>query len=164
MAQIEERTLEMEKVIPDFVLPSLDGKQVSPRDFKQRANLVIAYLDLDNCGECRHFLHGLADNYHLYRSDETEVLAVCPQPLANLAGQAGTMGLPFPVLSDDRGLVRKVYLGGEATQGTWGIFVTDRYGALRAKMTGTSADALPGQNAILGWLDLIEMECPECGT
>lgn len=164
MAQVEERKLEMEKVVPDFTLPSLDGGQIGPGTYKQRANLVIAYLDLDRCGECKDFLRDLADSYQLYRADETEILAVCLQPVGELRGQVGTLGLPFPVLSDEHGAVRGIYFSGEPGQPMGGVFITDRYGALRVRMFSQTGAELPAQKEILDWLDLIEMECPECGT
>ena len=164
MTQVGERKLEMDRVVPGFALPSLDGKQVGPGDYKQKANLVIAYLDLDRCGACKDFLRSLSDNYHLYRADETEILAVCPQPVDELRGQVGAVGLPFPVLSDEKGAVRGIYFSGEPGQPVAGVFITDRYGALRNQMISQNSGDIPAQQDILDWLDLIEMECPECGT
>jgi peroxiredoxin len=163
MEQVEHIKLEMEMVVPDFVLPSLDGKTVSPRQYKQRENLVIAYLDLNGCDECASFLRDLADNYHLYRSDEAEILAVFPQPLAELRSEVGIQGLPFPLLSDEHGLVRGAYFDGMAGGAAAGVFITDRYGALRSVMIAQEGRDLPSQQSILDWLNLIEMECPECG-
>ncbi len=163
MAEIEARNLEMEKVVPDFILPAVSGKQVSPREFKQRANLVIVYLDLDRCGKCVDYLRELADNYHVYRELETEIIAVSPQSISDLQSKTGTMGLPFPVLSDEQGQVRRVYLESQASRLIGGIFVTDRFGALRAQILAQGEADLPNQQTILDWLNLIEMECPECG-
>ncbi len=163
MAEVEARKLEMEKVVPDFILPAVGGKQVSPRDYKQRANLVIAYLDLDRCGKCVDYLRELADNYHVYRELETEVIAVSPQPISDLQSRIGTMGLPFSVLSDEQGQVGRVYLGDQAGGLVGGIFVTDRFGALRTQVLAQGENDLPNQETILDWLNLIEMECPECG-
>lgn len=163
MAEVEARSLEIDKVVPDFILPAVGGKQVSPRDFKQRANLVIVYLNLDRCGPCLDYLRELADNYHVYRELETEIIAVSPQPVADLQPKIGTMGLPFPVLSDDQGQVGRVYLGGQAGGLAGGVFVTDRFGALRTLILAQGENDLPNQQTILDWLNLIEMECPECG-
>lgn len=164
MTQVGDRKLEMERVIPDFTLPSVDGRQIGPGVYKQRANLVIAYLDLNRCGECEDFLRGLADDYQLYRADETEILAICPQPIGELQMQAGTLRLPFPVLSDEKGAVRDVYFSGEPGQPVAGVFITDRYGALRVQIISQNGTEIPVRHDILDWLDLIEMECPECGT
>lgn len=74
------------------------------------------------------------------------------------------MGLPFPVMSDDGGQVGKVYLEGFAQENPVGaIFITDRFGALRAEMVARTGADLPNQASILDWLNLIETECPECG-
>lgn len=164
MAQVEARQLQMHQVVPDFVLPSLDGRQVSPREYKQKLNLVIVYLNLQQCGEgCTNFLRELADNYHVYQDLETEILAVSPQPPSDLQQRLGNLGLPFPVLSDEGCRVGGVYLAGHLGEKlAGGIFVTDRYGALRAEMIAPSEGDLPNQQSILDWLTLIETECPEC--
>jgi peroxiredoxin len=164
MAEIEARSLEIDKVVPDFILPAVGGKQVGPRDFKQRANLVIVYLDLDRCGRCADYLRELADNYHVYRELETDIIAVSPQPVADLQSRIGAMGLPFPVLSDEQGQMGQVYLGGQAGAMVGGIFVADRFGALRTQILARGENDLPNQQSILDWLNLIEMECPECDT
>jgi len=164
MAEVEARRLEMEKVVPDFILPAVGGKQVSPRDFKQRSNLVIVYLDLDLCAGCVDYLQELADNYHVYRELETEIIAVIPQPVVELRSRIAALGLPFPVLSDEDGRVGRVYLEDEVDGAVGGIFVTDRFGALRAKILARGEQDLPNQQTVLDWLNLIEMECPECDT
>ncbi len=164
MAEVEARRLEMEQVIPDFILPSLSGKQVSPRDYKQKSNLVILYLNLQQCEGCVDYLKEFADNYHVYRELETEIIAVCPQPISELQSKLGSMGFPFPVLSDETCEVGQTYLGGQPGEKlAGGVFVTDRFGALRAMMVARSENELPNQQSILDWLNLIEMECPECG-
>ncbi len=162
MAEVEARSLEIDKVVPDFILPAVGGRQVSPRDFKQRANLVIVYLNLDQCAQCLDYLRDLADNYHVYRELETEIIAVVPQPVADLQSKIGTMGLPFPVLSDEHCQVGTVYLGDQPGHMVGGVFVADRFGALRTKILAQSENDLPNQQTILDWLNLIEMECPEC--
>lgn len=164
VAEVEERALKMEKVVPDFILPSLDGKQVSPRNYRQRSNLVLCYLDLDRCADCTGFLKEMADNYHVYVELETEILVVAPQSISDLQGRLGSMGLPFPVMSDEGGDVGRVYLDGRFQEKPVGcVFVTDRFGALREEIVAKTDSDLPNQASILDWLNLIEMECPECG-
>ncbi len=164
MADVENLTLQVERVIPDFRLPSLDGRYVSPRDYKQRQNLVIVYLDPHRYDRYADLLREFADNYQAYRDLETEILAVCPRPISELHGEVGGLGLPFPVLSDERGAVGQVYLGSPPGQGPLAaIFVTDRFLSLRTQMVACFEGDLPNQETILDWLGLIEMECPECG-
>ncbi len=164
MAEVEARRLEMDQVVPDFILPSVSGGTVSPREFKQKCNLVIAYLHLERCDVCLEFLRDTADNYHVYQELETQILAVAPFPISDLQAKVGSLGLPFPVLWDEGGDVGEVYLGGEeVVDPLAGIFVTDRFGALQTKFIVATEQDLPNQESILDWLNLIEMECPECG-
>jgi len=163
MAEVETRQLQLDMVVPDFTLPAIDGGQVSPRDYRQKANLVIAYLKLTQCEQCVGFLQELADNYHIYRDLDTEVLAVCPESVPELQARIGHLGLPFPVLSDLGGQVGDVYLSRQPCESPVAeLFVTDRYGALRTTMVACSGSELPNQQSILDWLSLIESECPEC--
>lgn len=164
MAGLEARKLEMEQVVPNFGLPSLDGRRVSPRDYKQQRNLVLVYLDMDRCGGCGDLLREFADNYIAYQDLDTEILAISPQSQSELLSRIGTMGLPFPVLADEQGEVSQAYLGSRPGSGPiGGVFITDRFGALRSKLIVENEGSLPNQASILDWLGLIEMECPECG-
>ncbi len=162
MAEIEARSLELENVVPDFILPAVGGNQVSPRDFKQKSNLVIVYLNLDRCSGCLDYLRDLANNYHVYRDLETEIIAVSPGAISNLQSKVGTLGMPFPVLADEQGQVGQAYLGSQAGGAVGGVFVTDRFGALRTMLIVQGESDLPNQQTILDWLNLLEMECPEC--
>ncbi len=162
MTQVGIGKLELDRVVPHFTLPSVEGGTVSIKDYRQKLNLVIAYLDLDRCGGCGDLLREFADNYAVYRDLETEILAVCPQPIADLQSRLSGMGLPFPVLSDERREVAGVYLEGQGNPAA-AIFVTDRFGALQTVMMAPTEQDLPNQQSILDWLSLIESECPECG-
>lgn len=163
MTQIKTTRIEVDRVVPDFSLPSLDGRHVGPAHFKQRANLVIAYLDLDRCGECIDLVNTFAGNHSQYRDLETQILVVGPQTPEELFGKLGNMGLPFPVLSDQERSMARAYFGDEERTPAAAIFVTDRYGALRTLILADSAAELPDESGIRDWLSLLEMECPECG-
>ncbi len=162
MAEIEARSLELEKVVPDFILPAVGGNQMSPRDFKQKCNLVIVYLNLDQCAGCVNYLRDLANNYHVYQELEAEIIAVCPGSVSDLQSKVGTLGAPFPVLADEQGQVGQLYLDSQGGGQVGGVFVTDRFGALRSILLARGETDLPNQQTILDWLNLIELECPEC--
>lgn len=163
MSQLVTSKVAVESVVPDFTLPTIEGGAVSPHEYKQRANLVIAYLDLDRCGQCADLLTSFADRLNDYRDLEAQIVVVFAQSIEELKGKAGTLGLSFPVASDvDRKMARSYF--GEERPPMAAVFITDRFGALKAQYLCESDDDLPDQNAILDWLNLIEMECPECGT
>ncbi len=162
MTQISSNRLEEDQVVPDFTLPSLDGRRISPSNFKQRLNLVIAYFDFDRCSACTNALRTFSNRYREYRDLEAEILVVSPQKLEDLKGRVGVLPLPFPVLSDVEGQMARAYLSGEEKPAA-AVFVTDRFGALRMKSLAYSTGELMEQREILDWLNLIEIECPECG-
>lgn len=164
MAEIQARKVQLHQVLPDFVLTSLDGKQESIRGYKQKANLVVVYLDLNRCGECVDYLREFADNYSVYSGLETQILAVVPMAISDLQSKVGNMGLPFPVLPDEQGQVAKMYMANSPVPNpVGGVFVADRWGELRMMSFGQRSNDLPNQQSIMDWLSLIETECPECG-
>lgn len=162
MTQVENRRLELNRVVPNFTLPALDGRQVSVREFKQRANLLILYLDTQRHGPERYgnYLSLLVENLSTFQELETQLLVVTSSPLERPRGHPGWGDLPFPVLSDSRGDMERSYLGSMA-QVVGAAFVTDRYGALKAEMISLDEEELPDPREMIGWLQLIEIECPE---
>lgn len=152
---------ELDRVVPGFSLPSLDGRAIGPSSYKQRANLVMLFFDPGRCGECLDFLREAAGNYAEYRDLETRILAICPVPESELRQQVGS-DLPFPVLSDADRRVTDSYLSAMELQPAAAVFITDRYGALRDRIFVGQGEQVPREE-ILGWLRLIETECPECG-
>lgn len=142
----------------------MDGKLESIREFKQKSNLLVVYLDLNRCPDCVNYLREFADNYSVYSGLETQIIAVAPMSISELQSRLGNMGLPFPVLSDEQGQVGKLYLANSPVPNpVGGVFVADRWGELRTEMFGQSQNDLPNQQSIMDWLSLIETECPECG-
>lgn len=164
MAGVQAKKAQLHQILPDFSLPSIQGEQKSIREFKQKSNLVVIYLDLNRCGDCVDYLREFADNFNIYSGLETQILAVVPISLSELQSRVGNMGLPFPVLSDEQGEVGVLYLANSPIPNpSGGVFVADRWGELRMMSFGQSANDLPNQQSVMDWLSLIETECPECG-
>lgn len=157
--------LPLHEVIPPLTTRALDGRTVQAADYKQKRNLVLAFLHA-HCSRCEEFLRRLAARAAEFAEQETAVLVVHselpPGPLSqNLP--------PHLVLSTDlTGRSQRVYLGqeafGPAGQQRLGVFVTDRYGELFAQWVGSDEDALPGTEDVVSWLRQIEMACEECGV
>jgi peroxiredoxin len=165
MAETQSRGLSAGQIVPSFTLPSTTGGEVGVRDFRQRRNLVILYMNLGGCDGCLDLLREFADNYHTYRDLETEILVVLPYSLAEIKSRLEGVDVPFPVLSDEGGRVAQQYLGHSPGGGPLGaLFLTDRYGDLRVEMRAEEVEEMPDQRAIVDWLSLLETECPECGT
>ncbi|HXG68084.1 MAG TPA: redoxin domain-containing protein [Blastocatellia bacterium] len=165
---VEARTeLQTGKIIPPFKLSAANrAGKVGPWDYKQRKNLVLFYFHGAACAACRELLREFAANYDEYRNLEAEVLAIAKESLAELRQLGQEMNLPFPLLADPEGKVFAAYISQDEINShaapAVAVFVADRYGVLYEAMTAAEADALPDEGEIRGWLEFIEIQCPEC--
>jgi len=156
--------LRTRQLIPPLSLHVPDGRTIRAWDFKQKRNLVIAFLDAD-CAMCAGFLRRLAARAADLREKETIALAVYLAPLP----AALTDSLPKEIIAgcDMSGYRARAYLGDDAFSARGlvrrGIFIADRYGELFAQWT-LAAPNFPTLEEIFGSLDQIEMACEECST
>jgi len=156
--------LRTRQLIPPLSLHAPDGRTIRAWDFKQKQNLVIAFLDAD-CAMCADFLRQLAACADDLREKETLVLAVFLAPLP----AALTDSLPKEIIAgcDMSGYGARAYLGDDAFSARGlvrrGAFVADRYGELFAQWP-LAAHKFPALEEIFSSLDQIEMACEECST
>jgi hypothetical protein len=155
--------LQLRQLIPPLTLHATDGRAVRVWDFKQKKNLVIAFLH-DECPRCEEFLRQLSANASLWKENEAVVLAaVLAQP-----SRALTDSLHESVIVgvDPSGRAAIAYLGKEALAptglATLGIFQTDRYSELAASWNVTSDHKFPTVADIAASLELTEMSCDAC--
>lgn len=148
---------EME-ILPGFRLRSVTGEFISPYDYKEKQNLVIFFFDT-SCEQCGDFLKDAADRYGEYLEADTEILVVGNAPVSDLADISDGLGLPFPILSDPESIVLDEFSNGIPT-----VVVADRFGEIRM-VTRLEGDRHSfDQDKVLTQLQLIELECPECGV
>jgi peroxiredoxin len=152
------------QLVPPLTIHTPDGRTVRAWDYKQKKNLVIAFLDAD-CGPCEEFLRALVASASALREKNAVALAVfLEQP-----PRRATDSLPPEIItgSDMRGNSARAYLGEDpfASRGyvRGGVFVTDRYGELFAQWA-IERHKFPAIAEILAALDHVEMACDECST
>ena len=152
------------QLIPPLTIHTPDGHTVRAWDYKQKKNLVIAFLDTD-CPPCEEFLRALVASAAALREKEaTALLVFLEQPARRL-----TDALPSGIIagSDIRGNSARAFLGEDpfASRGYVhdGLFVTDRYGELFAQWA-IERHKFPAIADILAALDRVEMACDECST
>lgn len=140
------------------------GQTVRAWDFKQKKNLVTAFLHA-GCRRCEGFVEKLVARAAELAEREAVALVVFPEPPALAIG-----ALPSQIIvaADVSGRSQCAYLGedafGPAGLERVGVFVADRYGELYAQWVGREEGALPGIGEILSWLSQIELACEECGV
>lgn len=160
--------LKRRQMIPPLTARAVDGRTVQAWDYKQKKNLVIAFLHVD-CPLCEQFLARLAERAADLAEREAVALVIFSATPSALLVE----GLPreIVVATDVSGHAQRAFLGQDAdgtarqpgTAGV-GVFVTDRYGELFAQWTGASDDALPAVGETLSWLAQIQVACEECGA
>jgi AhpC/TSA family len=152
------------QLVPPLTLHVSDGRTVRAWDFKQKKNLVIAFLDAD-CASCEDFLRRLAERVGNLRAAQAVALAAFLEvpPL----GLAETLPPEIIAGSDVSGRAVRAFLGEEALSsrglGRRGIFVTDRYGELADQWPVAGHD-FPPLGEILACLNQLEIACEECSS
>jgi hypothetical protein len=147
------------QLIPPITARTADGAIIRAWDFKQKRNLVIAFLHAD-CVRCEAWLTQLNAVAADLSESEATSLIVYPEtpPLA-----AGILNRSMIAAVDVTGHSQRAFLGreafGPAGQDQVGVFVTDRYGDLYAKWVAPDADGLPAPAEILSTLWQIQVAC-----
>jgi hypothetical protein len=156
--------LSKRQLIPPLTIHTPDGRTVRAWDYKQKKNLVIAFLDTD-CGPCEEFLRALVTNAAELRDKAAVALVVfLEQPARRV-----TDSLPPGIIvgADMPGNSARAFLGEDAFASRGfvrgGVFVTDRYGELFGQWT-IECHKFPAIAEILAALDHVEMACDECSA
>jgi peroxiredoxin len=84
---------------PSFRLPSAQGAESGPEDFRGR-NLILFFAKGMACGFCRQNMSQLARGLPRFRELHTEILQIAPTPLDRARFYARNFTLPFLYLCD----------------------------------------------------------------
>jgi len=133
MTTREALKVEVGTVAPDFTLPNQDGKSVSLKDFKGQQAVVLYFYPKDNTGGCTAEACAFRDSYEVFQDAGAEVIGVSSDSADSHQDFAAKHRLPFVLLSDEGGEVRKLY-GVQAWFGIWPgrvTYVIDKEGVVR---------------------------------
>jgi len=155
--------LRTRQLLPPLTLHAPDGRNVRAWDFKQKRNLVVAFLDVD-CALCADFLRDLSTQATRLRASEAVVLAVFLEPPA--PGFSGLHPAEIIAGSDMSGRGVRAFLGDDALSSRGlerrAVFVADRYGELFAQWI-LRAHEFPTIDEIFAWLEHAGIAC-DCAT
>ena len=118
---------------PDFTLSTQSGTQVSLKDFRGKTNVVLFFYPKDNTAGCTAEACSFRDNYEVFKEAGAEVIGISSDSVESHAGFVTKNRLPFILLSDQGGSVRKQY----GVPATFGLlpgrvtYVIDKQGAVR---------------------------------
>ncbi|HET8666973.1 MAG TPA: redoxin domain-containing protein [Terriglobales bacterium] len=149
------------ELIRDFELISTKGRKVSVSDYRGRLSLVLVFAD----GRPRslEFLTGVTKAYREIQDEQAEVLAVLQGTAEKAARVKDRVRAKFPVLVDRDGRIHRL-MGAQDRRGQpeMAVYVTDRFGEVFATFRESEKQAMPSVQQILGWLDFVNSQCPEC--
>lgn len=121
---------------PDFALPNAQGETVRLSDLRGK-NVVLYFYPKDFTGGCTAEACSFRDNYDAITQLNAEVIGISSDSQSSHESFAAKYHLPFPLLSDAGGAVRKAYkvpatlglLPGRVT------YVIDKHGVIRRIFT-----------------------------
>lgn len=94
---------------PDFALPNAKGETVRLSDFLGKKSVVLYFYPKDETAGCTAEACAFRDSYQDFTSAGAEVIGVSSDSTDSHQGFAAHHRLPFILLSDSDGALRKLY-------------------------------------------------------
>ncbi len=101
--------VEVDSVAPDFTLPSQAGEMVSLKDFIGTKPVVLFFYPKDDTSGCTRQACAFRDDYEEFGKLDAEVIGISSDSVDSHRRFASKHDLPFTLLSDEGGKVRKLY-------------------------------------------------------
>jgi peroxiredoxin Q/BCP len=120
-------------IAPAFTLPSQSGEMVNLTDFLDRRPVVLFFYPKDDTPGCTKEACAFRDNYEAFSELDAEVVGISSDSVKSHRSFAREHRLPFTLLSDEGGKVRKLY----GASNTFGLlpgrvtYVIDEKGVIR---------------------------------
>src|SRR6266487_229666 len=117
---------------PDFTLLTQTGAPVSLGDFLGKKHIVLYFYPKDNTSLCTEEACAFRDTYKVFKDAGAEVIGVSSDSVESHRQFAKEHQLPFSLMSDADGMVRKRY-GVPTAFGLPGrvTYIIDRQGTVR---------------------------------
>ena len=117
---------------PDFTLPAQSGAAVNLGDFLGKTAIVLYFYPKDNTSVCTAEACAFRDSYEVFKDAGAEVIGISSDSVESHQQFAARHRLPFILLSDADGVIRKRY-GVPTAFGLPGrvTYIIDRHGIVR---------------------------------
>lgn len=144
---------------PDFILRSASGEEIALSRFKGKSCVVLFFYPKNNTLICTKEACNFRDSYEAFCELGAEVIGISSDPGESHADFASRLGLPFLLLSDPGGVVRKRYRIGK----TLGLlpgrvtFIIDKSGIIR-HVFSSQFNAMKHVEEALNILEVIHKE------
>lgn len=102
-------SLSVSEKAPDFSLKNQNGKIVKLSDFRGKKNVVVYFYPKDNTPICTKESCSFRDAYEIFQKMGAEVIGVSGDSVDSHKEFIADHKLPFTLLSDDKGELRKAW-------------------------------------------------------
>jgi thioredoxin-dependent peroxiredoxin len=136
---------------PDFELPDWNGKLVRLSGFRGKGPVVVYFYPKDDTSGCTIEACGFRDDFEKFQAVGAEVIGISDDSEHSHGAFVSKYKLPFTLLSDKSGNVRKLY----GVKKTFGVipgrvtFVIDRAGIVRHVFSSQSKPARHVEEALI---------------
>jgi peroxiredoxin len=146
-------------LLPAFSLPAANRQgEISLRNYKPRENLALLFLQ--DLSQFASLLNAVAQRYSDYREFNAEVLVISGQASEQLT-PFPFGALPFPVLVDNDGELRRKCLGSEQEFQAVAL-IADRWGEVYGRLILQPDRAAADEEELRKWLQFVDQQCEEC--
>ncbi len=158
MKSIESKRIKVGDVAPDFSLPDHGGEVISLKNLRDKKNVVLFFYPRDRTPGCSMEAAAFRDMHQLFQDLDTMILGISSNSTESHCGFASSRKLPYHLLSDAGGEVRKLY----GVPSTLGLipgrvtYVIDKNGTVRHIISSQlnprkhAVEALKIANALAG--------------
>ncbi len=133
IANDKPRAVKIGDKAPEFSLPAQDGTVFALEDFLGKKSVVLFFYPKDNTLVCTKEVCSFRDSYAEFTQLGAEVIGISSDSQDSHKGFATQNRLPYKLLSDEHGTIRKLY----GVPSTMGIlpgrvtYVIDKQGVVR---------------------------------
>jgi len=108
-AQQAQGKIQVGDLAPDFTLPNQAGIPVHLGDLLGKTAIVLYFYGMDNTPLCTAEACAFRDSYEVFKDAGAQVIGICSDSVESHQQFAAKQRLPFILLSDKGGTVRKLY-------------------------------------------------------
>lgn len=110
MSHKQKGKVKVGDLAPDFTLPAQSGESVRLGDIIEKKKAIVLYFyPKDNTTGCTAEACAFRDSYEVFREKGAEVVGISSDTADSHRGFASKYSLPFTLLSDRDGSVRRLY-------------------------------------------------------
>jgi peroxiredoxin Q/BCP len=109
MPDSKQTKIEIGAKAPLFALPDKDGKKVNLKDYIGKKAIVLYFYPKDYTQGCTTQACSFRDRYELFKKADAEVIGVSSDSEESHQEFSTSYQLPFVLLSDVKGEVRKLF-------------------------------------------------------